>query len=83
MSDRYLMTCKDCRHYDESAYAYENHHASGRICEHRVAYQPDLSPFRNHSRFPHVTHSGSSCRAIEEPPFEQRMAKANTEGRLF
>jgi hypothetical protein len=79
-ADWMRLDCAFCRHYDETAYAFPNHHASGRICEHRVAYEPDLSPFRDHPKFPHVTHSGSCCRAFEERTNEQVQV---IEGRLF
>ena len=75
--------CEKCRWYDKTAYAYENHSASGRICEHRDPYEPDLSPFRNHPRFPFIASSGTSCRAWEPHTFDQRVDIGNSEGRLF
>lgn len=78
-----VSTCGNCRHYDDTAYAFENHWASGRICERRDPYQPDLSPYHTHPRYPHVTHSGSCCRAWEELTLDQQIVAGSREGRLF
>ena len=77
------MICKECRHYDETAYAFDNHHASGRFCYNRDPYEPDLSPFHTHSEFPFVTHSSSCCRAWQPLTFQERVTAGNAEGRLF
>lgn len=83
MIDYTRHTCEWCRHYDETAYAFDNHHASGRLCKHRDPYQPDLSPFRNHPSFPFITHAGSCCRAFADLTFDQNELRAHDAGRLF
>lgn len=83
MSEPMRLLCRFCRHYDDTAYAFENHSASGRICERRDPYEPDLSPFHSHPRFPHVTHDGSCCRAWEPMTVEQSIEAGAQSGRLF